>query len=78
MAVVTKTDIVFTISSLSQFNENPGVLRYFKGIADLSIVYEKDNQKLVGYYADRGKYTIDRTSTRNTHSRSLKRNRLEA
>ena len=56
--VGTHPDIAFAVSSLAQFNENPGiahwegvkrVFRYLKGTREYELVYGKEKAGLVGY-----------------------------
>ena len=56
--VGTRPDIAFAVSSLAQFNENPGiahwegvkrVFRYLKGTREYELVYGKEKAGLVGY-----------------------------
>ena len=58
LAVATRPDIAHTVSSLSQFNENPShihwvaakrVLRYLKGTANYSLVYRRPIGLMEGY-----------------------------
>lgn len=72
LAVATRLDIAFTVSSLSQFNNSYSnihwtavkrVLRYLKGTADLGLVYEGDTEPLKGFVdADWGNCLVNRRS----------------
>ena len=57
-SVVTRPDITFAVSTLSQFLENPGeahwaaakwVFRYLSGTCNLAITYRRDRHNLQGY-----------------------------
>jgi len=57
-SVATRPDISFTVSTLSQFLENPGeahweavkrVFRYLAGMRDLALTYGGDWHELTGY-----------------------------
>lgn len=72
LAVLTRPDICFSVSFLSQFNNcatdyhwqcAKRILRYLKGTKDFSMKFEKDNLNLIGYVdADWGSNKIDRKS----------------
>lgn len=72
LAVTTRPDIAYVISSLSQFNNKYGpehwtaakrVLRYLKGSIDRSLVYKSSQENLKGYVdADWGSCINDRHS----------------
>ncbi|BES94054.1 Hydra magnipapillata [Nesidiocoris tenuis] len=72
LSVATRPDISYTVSYLSQFNNSFGkehwqaakrVLKYLKGTKEMSLLYRKTSQPIVGYTdADWGSCTIDRRS----------------
>lgn len=72
LATSTRPDIMHAVSLLSQFNENPGlshwkaakrVLRYLKGTKRMKLVFEKTEERLVGFAdADWGNDMDDRRS----------------
>lgn len=72
LAISTRPDIVFSVSSLSRFNNVPHsnhltavkhVLRYLKGTMDYKIRYERKKEKLCAYSdADWANCRIDRRS----------------
>lgn len=58
LAVSTRPDIAYAVSTLSQFNQNPGsghwisakrVLRYLKGTSDQGLTYERTGEQHVGF-----------------------------
>lgn len=72
LSVSTRPDIAYTVSMLSQFNQNYSmehwkaakrVLRYLKGTADSSLVFQRTGENLVGFAdADWGSCIQDRRS----------------
>ena len=72
LAVSTRPDIAYAVSSLSQFNQNPGkahwisakrILRYLKGTQHFGLLFTKNGKNLHGYVdADWGAAVDDRRS----------------